>query len=80
MKTAVLQINGATLQRKTEFKPRDLSWTLLEEQLHEYYKGKPRDETAAILEFIQARRGGKTTEYIQKTLTADASVKKGPGP
>lgn len=80
MKTAVLQINGATLQRKTEFKPRDLSWTLLEEQLHEYYKGKSRDETAAILEFIQARRGGKTTEYIQKTLTADASAKKGPGP
>ena len=80
MKSAVLQINGATLQRKTEFKARDLSWSLLEEQLHEFFKGKPRDDTNAIIEFIQSRRGGKTSEYIQKTLTADVPAKKGPGP
>jgi len=79
MKTAVLQINGASLQRQTEFKPRDLSWSLLEEQLNAYYKGRPHNEAKALLEFIQKNRGGKTTEYIKKTLTADTHGKKPPG-
>jgi hypothetical protein len=79
MKTAVLQINGASLQRQTEFKPRDLSWSLLEEQLNAYYKGRPQNEAKALLEFIQKNRGGKTTEYIKKTLAADTHGKKPPG-
>jgi hypothetical protein len=78
MKSAVLQINGASLQRHTEFKSRDLSWALLEEQLNAYYKGRPHNEASALLEFIQKNRGGKTTECIKKTLTADAPVKKPP--
>ena len=78
MKSAVLQINGASLQRHTEFKPRDLSWALLEEQLHAYYKGRPQNEAKSLLEFIQKNRGGKTTESIKKTLNADAHGKKPP--
>lgn len=71
MKHAVLQINGATLQRQTRFQSTNLSWSFLEEQLHEYYKIKGRpDETSAILEFIQKRRGGKSIEYLKKTLPA----------
>ena len=78
MKSAVLQINGASLQRQTEFKPRDLSWALLEEQLNAYYKGRPQNEAKSLLEFIQKNRGGKTTESIKKTLSADAHGKKPP--
>lgn len=79
MRNAVLQINGATLQRQTRIKPTDLSWGFLEEQLHTFYKtqGKP-DETAHILEFIQKNRGNKSVEYLKKTSTADASGKKTP--
>jgi len=79
MRNAVLQINGATLQRSSKSKPTDLSWTFLEENLHAYAKakGKP-DETPAILEFIQQRRGAKTVEFLKKT-SAEASGKKTPG-
>jgi aspartate/methionine/tyrosine aminotransferase len=69
MKNAVLQINGATLQRQTRFQSTNLSWSFLEEQLHEYYKSKGRpDETPAIMDFIQKRRGGKSVDYLKKTL------------
>jgi hypothetical protein len=80
MQNATLQITGATLQRNTSFKPTDLSWTLLEKQLHEYYKlhRKP-DETASVVEFIKKNRGGKTVECLEKkTLTADGGAKKPP--
>jgi hypothetical protein len=68
MKNASLKVNGATLQRATRFKSTDLGWTMLEEQLHEYYKtsGKP-DETKQIMAFLQKNRGGKTVEYLKKT-------------
>lgn len=73
MKNAVLQINGATLQRQTRYQQANLSWTFLEEQLHEYYKskGKP-DETVGILDFIQKHRGGRSVDYLKKTTTASA--------
>jgi hypothetical protein len=76
MRNAVLQINGATLQRSSKTKPTDLSWTFLEENLHAYYKakGKP-DETTAILEFIQQRRGAKTVEFLKKTSAEPAGKK-----
>ena len=79
MKNAILQINGANLQRQTQFKSTNLSWGFLEEQLHEYYKskGKP-DETAIILDFLQKHRGGKNVDYLKKTLTADQANKKLP--
>ena len=72
MKNAVLQINGATLQRSTKTKPGDLSWTFLEEQLHAFFKskGKP-DDTGIILEFLQTHRGNKTTDYLKKTVNTD---------
>jgi hypothetical protein len=78
MRNAVLQINGATLQRSSKSKPTDLSWTFLEENLRAYSKakGKP-DETTAILEFIQQRRGAKTVEFLKKT-SAEAAGKKTP--
>ncbi len=79
MKTAVLQINGATLQRQVRTKPTDLSWSFLEEQLKQYYKSKNKpDETAQVIDFIQNHRGTKSVEYLKKTLTADQTNKKPP--
>ena len=84
MKNAVLQINGATLQRATRSHANPLSWGFLEEKLHAYYTSHPvrsTDETNAILDFLQNNRGSKTTEYIKKTViggTADADHKKPP--
>ena len=88
MKNAVLQINGATLQRASRSQANPLSWGFLEEQLHAYYASHPvrssGDETTAILDFLQNRRGSKTTEYLKKTVigggggTADAGSKKPP--
>lgn len=80
LKNAVLQITGGTLQRQTRYKPTDLSWGFVEEQLQQYYKSKGKsDESAAILEFLQTHRGGKSVEYLKKT-SADPSPKKTPGP
>ena len=67
MKNAVLQINGATLQRASRSQSNPLSWGFLEEQLHAYYKNRP-DETKAILDFLQNHRGAKTTDYLKKTV------------
>lgn len=69
MRNATLQISGATLQRATKSAPGSLSWSLIEEQLHVYYKtkGKP-DETEQILDFLQKNRGTKTQEYLKKTV------------
>ena len=84
MKNAVLQINGATLQRASRSQANPLSWGFLEEQLHAYYASHPvrssGDETTAILDFLQNRRGSKTTEYLKKTVLggADAGSKKPP--
>ena len=79
MKNAILQINGATLQRSTRSKSTDLSWGFVEEQLHEYHKhkGKP-DETKSIIEFLQRNRGVKNIDFLKKTVTADGLVKKTP--
>jgi hypothetical protein len=72
MKNAVLQINGATLQRTSRSQANPLSWGFLEEQLHNYYTSHPirsnGDETTAILDFLQNHRGSKTTEYLKKTI------------
>jgi hypothetical protein len=70
MKNAVLQISGATLQRQTRHQSTNLSWSFLEEQLHEYYKSKGRlDETEGILDFVQKHRGGRVVDYLKKTTT-----------
>jgi len=70
MKNAVLQINGATLQRASRSQATPLSWTFLEEQLRIYFSNRPTgDETTAILDFLQNRRGSKTTDYLKKTVT-----------
>jgi hypothetical protein len=68
MRGAVLEITGAKLQKATRPKTTDLSWTYLESNLHEFYKsrGKP-DDTAAILEFLQAKRDTKLVPYLKKT-------------
>ena len=82
MKNAILQINGATLQRATRSQSNPLSWGFLEEQLHAYYASHPvrsSDETTAILDFLQNHRGSRTTDYLKKTfLGADAGSKKPP--
>lgn len=79
MRNAVLQITGATLQRQTRVKPTDLSWGFLEEQLHEFYKTRGKqDETAQILDFIHKNRGSKSVDYLKKTANADVGNKKTP--
>ena len=80
MRNAILQISGATLQRETEVKQQDLSWSCLEEQLHQYYRsrGKP-DETAQVVEFVRKNRPTKTSEYLKKNVAADPTRKKNPG-
>ena len=71
MKNAVLQINGATLQRSSKSKPVDLSWTYLEDLLKAYYKAKAKpDETPALLDFLQRHRSMKTQEFLKKTVVA----------
>ena len=77
MRDAVLQISGAQLQRASTYRSANLSWTLLEEQLHEYYKlrGKP-DETATIVDFLQKHRGGKSVDYLKKTPLGTEKDKK----
>ncbi len=73
MKNAILQISGATLQRQTRHQSTNLSWTFLEEQLHEYYKSKSKpDETEGILDFIQKHRGSKSIDYLKKTTSVPA--------
>jgi hypothetical protein len=68
LRNASLRITGATLQCATRSKATDLSWSFLEEQLHEYYRTKgTRDETTDILSFLHRHRGGKTIEYLKKT-------------
>jgi hypothetical protein len=68
MRSAVLEITGAKLQRATRPKTTDLSWSFLETTLHEFYKtrGKP-DETTAVLEFLQTKRDTKQIPYLKKT-------------
>jgi len=79
MRNAVLQITGATLQRQTRVKSTDLSWGFLEEQLHEFYKTRGKqDETAQILDFLQKNRGSKSVDYLKKTVHADGAGKKNP--
>jgi hypothetical protein len=77
MRDAVLQISGAQLQRASTYRSANLSWTLLEEQLHEFYKThrKP-DETAAIVDFLQKHRGGKSVDYLKKTQLGSEKDKK----
>ncbi len=75
LRNASMRINGATLQYATKSKSTDLSWTFLEEQLHEYYRSKgSRDETTDILNFLHRHRGGKTIEYLKKTPIQSTTV------
>ena len=68
-RTPGLQITGAVLKPATRPKQTDLSWTFLEAQLHEFYKGRGRpDETAAILEFLQSRRDTKHVTFLKKSV------------
>lgn len=74
MPNATLKVNGASLQRANRFKQTDLSWTMLEEQLHEYYKQQRKpDETGAVLEFLQKNRGGKSVAYLKKVNPSTAA-------
>ncbi len=71
MKQTTIKISGASLQHATRYKPNDLGWTMLREQLHEYYKVKGRrDETDEIMDFLQNSRGGKTVSYLKKITIA----------
>jgi hypothetical protein len=74
LRNASLRINGATLQCATKSKSTDLTWTFLEEQLHEYFRTKGRDDTAELLTFLHRHRGGRTIEYLKKTPIQSQSV------
>ena len=68
LRNATLRVTGATLQYATRSKSTDLTWSFLEEQLHEYFRTKGgRDDTSEILNFLHRHRGGKTIEYLKKT-------------
>jgi cation transport regulator ChaC len=72
---ATLRVTGATLQYATKSKSTDLSWSFLEEQLHEYFRTKgTADQTAEILAFLHRHRGGKTIEYLKKTPLAQSTT------
>ncbi len=88
LKNVALEINGATLTRSSRRESANLSWTLLEKSLHDYYKskGKP-DETDNIIEHIQNSREVKTIDYLKKSTPptpgssgAISHTKKTPGP
>jgi cation transport regulator ChaC len=75
LRHATLRVTGATLQYATKSKSTDLSWTFLEEQLHEYFRTKgTADQTAEILTFLHRHRGGKTIEYLKKTPLAQSTT------
>jgi hypothetical protein len=76
IKNVALEINGATLVKATKKESSNLSWTLLEKALHEYYKTKGRtDETDALIEHIQTCREVKIIEFLKKsTPTAPGSL------
>ncbi len=68
LRNATLRVTGATLQYATRSKSTDLTWSFLEEQLHEYFRTKgQKDDTSEILNFLHRHRGGKTIEYLKKT-------------
>jgi hypothetical protein len=76
---ASLKITGAVLQRAQRSKQSDLSWSFLEEQLHEYHKASgKRDDTAQILQFLQTHRGTKSVEYLKKTSVSPANTSQTP--
>lgn len=75
LKKANLKITGATLSYATRYKQNDLSWTLLEEQLHEYFKSRGlRDDTKDVLTFLHNHRGGRTVDYLKKTSMTQSST------
>jgi hypothetical protein len=91
LKNVALEINGATLTRASRRESANLSWTLLEKSLHEYYASNGRsDETDAIIEHIQKSRDVKTIDYLKKGTpsapggttgsSALSNSKKYPGP
>jgi hypothetical protein len=80
MRNATLRVTGATLQCATKSRATDLSWTFLEEQLHEYFRSKGRNETAEILAFLHRHRGGKTIEYLKKTPLPSSTATPTPTP
>lgn len=69
MRNATLKITGATLQRATKPKQTDLSWTFLENSLHEYHKSNGKsDDTDKIISFIQKQRVSHNVEYLKKSI------------
>jgi hypothetical protein len=81
LKKANLKITGATLSCATRYKQNDLSWTLLEDQLHDYFKSRgQRDDTKDVLGFLQRHRGGRTVEYLKKTSMTQSSASTTPPP
>jgi hypothetical protein len=75
LRHATLRITGATLQYATKSKSTDLSWSFLEEQLHEYFRTKgTADQTSEIITFLHRHRGGKTIEYLKKTPLAQSTT------
>ena len=75
LKNVALEINGATLTRATKKESSNLSWTLLEKSLHDYYSSKGRtDETDAIIEHIQKSREVKSIDYLKKSTPGSTST------
>lgn len=68
IKKSSIRVTGAILTCATRNKPTDLSWTFLEDQLHEYFRTRGgKDETKDVLGFLQNHRSTKTIEYLKKS-------------
>jgi hypothetical protein len=68
---AVIQISGGKLLLTDEKHSQPLTFTSLQELLHQYFKNKPpgkEDETAAILKFIKENRTIHTGLKLKKIM------------
>ena len=74
--TAVIQIAGGRILVNEEKKSQSLTFKVLEDMLHEYFRQRPgpfQDETASILKFIKGHRQVETVKRLKKVM-APASV------
>ena len=73
---AVIQISGGKLLVQDERHSQPLTFTSLQDLLHDYYKHKPSgpDETAAIVKFIKENRTVHTGLKLKRVMSGSSSA------
>jgi hypothetical protein len=69
--TAVIQIAGGRILVNEEKKTQSLTFKVLEDLLHEYFRQRPgpfQDETANILKFIKGHRQVENVKRLKKVM------------